>query len=526
MIVKLIRMFRKKGGIAHLRDNVYALTRYVVDADPWAMAMIERDGARARSLAEYLMDARAHEIEPGEKAGHIGCRNLLADNLGSQQVEMLAVANGAPRVEYLVVHIIVSWQPREKPAPSELEDTVDTVLAMTGLSPSLTLFAQHTNTSNDHLHIASVRVDPATGRAVGSDWLIEDLHQAIAVLEERHGWESEPNALYYARNGAVFDAKARRFVEAQGKKVVDAATEVMVRNEAGLFLRPRHRKGISAEFANLRPNIVEAHAEANDWGAFHVLLEAYQISYRAKGSGARFHFDDKSEKASVIAPELALKQLEKQFGPFVANPRDRIPGFDEYRQAHKEQLKRLRGDRKAAQAVLDTWAKEQLSSVVQARRRLVEKEIQAERDAGQIELKLAFTAAIKICTDARHTTFESWRNAGSPILPPAVPSPALLLPAGFERPTSPPSGLRAEQHRWSTRYYDDADRLVFTDHRSVIVVHRPAEIASLDNALTLAAERWGTVRVKGSETFLQLCAERAVALGITVVADIKNTAGR
>ena len=517
MIVKLIRMARSKGQLAGLRDSIYALTRYVTDADPWAMAMIDRE--QVRSLAEYLLHAKAHGIEPGEKAGHIGGRNLLTDDLGGQQVEMLAVASSAPRVEYPVVHIIVSWRPGEDPTPAQLEDTVGTVLATTGLSRCPALFAEHTNTAHPHLHIAAVRVDPATGRAAGSEWLIEDLHQAIAILEERHRWKSETNALYYARDGAVFDANVRRFrTNARGDKVVDPASEVMVRDSRGRFVTHRDWTGMPPDLVNVRADILRAGAVARGWADFHRLLDAYQVAYRAKGSGARIHLANSSAKASTVAPDLALKQMEVRWGPFSPHPRDRTPGFDEYREAHAAQLKRLRADRAAAQALLDTWAKEQLVAIEAADNRRIQRVIRTERDAAQQELNAAFAAAIKACTDVRHTKVETWRAAGSPVEPPAVASPSLLLPAGpAERGWSPPVGLRAEHRDWSTRYFDQADRLVFTDHRTVIVVHRPANTGGLDAALKMAAERWGTVRIIGSAAFEQRCAERAAVLGIALV---------
>lgn len=518
MIIKLIRMARKQGRLAALRDSIVGLTRYVIDADPWAMAIIDRE--QVRSLAEYLVHAKAHGIEPGEKAGLVGARKLLSNDLRGQQVEMLAIASSAPRVEYPLVHIIVSWQIGENPSPQQLEDTVDTVLATAGLSKCPALYAEHTNTAHRHLHIAAVRIDPATDRAVGSDWLIEDLHQAIAILEERHRWAAEPNALYYARGGAVFDANARRFKPGnRGEKVVEPGSEVLVRDAAGRFITQRDWRGLPPDLINLHADILRARAEAKGWTDFHRLLDVHRIEYRAKGSGARIHFSDISAKASALAPDLALKQLERTWGPFTSHPGDRNPGFDEYRAGHAAQLKRLRDDRAATQAALNAWATEQLVAIAAARHRSVERAIRAERDAAQKELNAAFAAAIKSCTQARHVTPESWRAAGSPGEPPPIASPSLLLPANRaqEHRWSPPVGLRAEQQEWLTRYYDDANRLVFTDHRTVIVVQHTADTVGLDAALRLAAERWGTVRVNGSAAFKHRCAERAAELGIALV---------
>ena len=518
MIVKLIRMAREKGRLAELRDSIYALTRYVVDADPWALAMIERE--QVRSLVEYLVHAKAHGVEPGEKAGHIGARKLQNEDLRGQQIEMLAVASSAPRVEFPFIHIIVSWPTGENPSAEQIDDTVETVLATVGLSRCPALYAEHTNTAHRHLHIAAVRIDPATERAAGSEWLIEDLHQAIAILEERHRWAAEPNALYYARGGAVFDANARRLKSGiSGEKVIDPASEIMVRDAAGRFISQRDRRALPSDIVNLRADLFRARAEAKDWSDLHRLLDAHGLAYRTKGSGARIHLGDISAKASAVAPNLALKQLEATWGSFIPHPRDRILGFDQYRATHAAQLKRLRDDRSAAQAVLNGWAAEQLASVATANERRIERAIRAERDAAQEELNAAFAAAIRACTRARHVTAESWRAAGSPSEPPPVASPSLLLPESQapERGWSPPPELRAEHQQWSTRYYDEADRLVFTDHRSVIVVHRPEDTDGLDAALKLAAERWRTVRVSGSDAFKQRCAERAAELGIALV---------
>lgn len=519
MIVKLIRMSRRKRRFDELRDNIYALTRYVVDADPWAMAMTYRD--QVRSLTEYLVHVRALGIEPGEKAGHIGSRNLLIGELPQQQMEMLAIASKASRVEYPVIHIIVSWQSGECPSAAQLEETVDTVLATTGLLGVQTLFAEHTNTAHRHLHIAAVRIDPENGQAAGSEWLIEDLHQAIAILEERHGWAAEPNALYYARNGAVFDANRRRFKAGPGgRKTADPASEVMVRDARGRFITHRDRRGLPSDIANVRADILCASAEAESWADFHRRLDEYQIVYRKKGSGARIGIGEISAKASTVSPELALEQMKKRWGPFIPHPRDHSPVFEQYRNAHAAQLERLRADRASAQRQLDEWSGAQLDALTIRKDRRIERAIRFETEAAQRELNVAFTEAIRTCVESRYTSVARWLAAGSPDRPPNVDSPSLLFSGSSDEHFTPMfTGLRAKHDDWATRYYDQRDRLVLTDHRSVIVVHQPTNTGSIDAALKMAAERWGQIRVNGSVAFQQLCAERAAELGIAIVQD-------
>lgn len=282
------------------------------------------------------------------------------------------------------------------------------------------------------------------------------------------------------------------------------------------FITNRDWNGLPTEIASARANILRTRVEAKSLADYHSPLEVYQIAYRDKGGGARLHLGDASAKASTVAPDLVLKQLQARWGPFSPHPCDQVPGFDAYRAAHQAQLKRLRADRAAAQEVLNQWDSRQVVSIKTARNRLVELAIRAERDAAQKELNAAFAVAIKTCTDARHTKVDFWRAAGSPNDPPPVASPSMLLPAARvqRQAWTPPAELRAEHNKWSTRYYDAADRLVFTDDRRVIVVQRPSHADGLDTALKLAAEPLGTVRVSGAEAFKQRCAERAVELGI------------
>ena len=517
MIVKLIRTKRPRGRLTELRNDVFGLTRYVLDADPWAMSEDSRD--QVRSITEYLLNVTDAGVEPGKKAGYSGTRNLLTDDLASWQAEMLALAHSAPRVEYPLVHIIVSWPEGEQPSQVQLDDTVDTILSVTGMSSGQALFAEHTNTTHAHLHIAAVRIDLATGRAAGSEWLIENLHQSLAILEERHGWGPEPNALYYARGGAVFDAAARPDRSAPtGATRAQPTKERMVRDADGTFVGARARGVLAPEIFNVRSAILQASEEAKNWADFHQLLDAHRAFYRAKGSGAQIERGDAKAKASAVDAGLSRKWLEKKWGAFVPHPRDLNAEFEAYRLAHATQLKRLRAERKAASAILKAYAEEQVRSIDREHRQ-IRQAIEAERLAAQGELDAAYAVVIKACTDERFTQVERWREAGSPAQPPPISSPALLLPAdpATERSWTPSSTFRAVAEGGVTRYYDREDRLAFADHRMLIVTHRPADERAIDEALMIASRRWTTVKVSGSREYQDRCARRAEALGIQVV---------
>ncbi|QSR17436.1 LPD7 domain-containing protein [Novosphingobium sp. KA1] len=517
MIVKLIKVARQAGVPTKLRDDVFALTRYVVDADPWALAMV--DEGRVRSLTEYLHHAQEFGVEPGEKAGHVGKRNLVGETLREQQIEMLATASAAPRVEYPMVHIIVSWRTGEVPTPAQVDEAVDIMLTTAGLDRSAALYAEHVNTASRHVHIAALRIDRATGAAAGSEWLIDDLHQALSIIEERQGWSAEPNALYYARGGAVFDAKAQRVEDSlDGSKRRVPGTEVMIRDAAGQRVRVRDRNAITPAMLNKREGILEALAASTNWAEFHARLHKIGVSYEGKGSGARIHIGEQSEKASQVARTLSLSTLQAKWGGFEPNETVRDDAFEKYRAAHKAQLARLRADRTAAVASIRAWATTTIKALPRGGSTLVNAAVLAERDAAIRQLEEVFKAAIKRCTDARFTQADAWKGAGSPNLPEIV-SPSLLLPVatGYEAEWQAPAHLRAEPDEWRTRYFDADDRLVLTDHGNIIVVNQPGMPDAIDAALLMASQRWGRVRVRGSEAFLRRCAERGAVLGLSLV---------
>ncbi|EPR15764.1 hypothetical protein M527_23740 [Sphingobium indicum IP26] len=518
MIVKLIKIARQPGLPTKLRDDVYALTRYVVDADPWALAIADKD--RVRSLSEYLHHAAELGVEPGEKAGHVGARNLITGTLREQQIEMLATASAAPRVEYPMVHIIVSWRSGEVPTTEQVDEAVDILLETAGLDRCAAIYAEHVNTETRHVHIAALRIDKATGAAAGSEWLVDDLHQAIALVEERQGWSPEPNALYYARGGAVFDAKARRWSAGQdGVEPPILDSEVMIRDPSGRRVRTRDRNAIAPAMLDQRDNILGALSASASWEEFHCRLYAAGLSYEKRGSGARIHLGEQSEKASRIARELSLTPLEKRWGAFVSSERGRNGPFEAYRVAHKAQLARLRADRRAAVASIRDWAEAMIKDLPRRSVTAVAEAVRGERDAAIRQVDEAFRAAIRSCTDARFIKLEEWKKAGAPPFPPEIASPAILLPSSPSREADwrAPASLRPETEKWQTRYYDAEDRLMLTDHGSIIIVHQPDIVDAVDAALLMAAERWGSIRVRGSDAFLQKCAERGAELGLSLV---------
>ncbi|MEA1015325.1 relaxase/mobilization nuclease domain-containing protein [Sphingosinicella sp. LY1275] len=517
MIGKVIRMNQarrrspaaraRSARIAALGSSVFALTRYIVDADPYGLiAEAERE---ILSLSDYALAVESAGVEPGEKVEAYGVRNLHGRDLADWQAEMLAVAARTPRIQSPLIHIILSLREGEGWTADERDETIRIVVETLGLERCQLIWAEHSNTANAHLHLSIVRVDPATGNRAGTEWLIDDLHQALALVVERQGRTREPNALYFARGGAVYD--------------VD--THAMVRDAAGRYcdgwykgLGKKHDR-VPAALRPKRASIIAAAEQSNSWAELHALLRDLGVTYDRAGSGARISAEGHAATASQVGPSLSRARLEKRLGVFEPDLGRLDPGYEAYRHAFEGQLGGLRRAREEERQRLDRWTAATLGLLPPGRRKVVGRAVRAEASAAKEHLAEAFGHAIARCTKNRLTQ-QAWEAAGRPVAPAPIITPALLLPAsmdGVGYGSGPASSFQRHHADWATEYRTEGHEPLFTDHRIVIIVHATNHAAGVDEALRLANARWGTVRATGSEAFLGLVASRAAELGITVV---------
>lgn len=509
MIGKIIWMNRKqrRAALRRLRENLFALTRYIVDADPYGLiADLSQDVV---SLSDYALAVEAAGIEPGEKVEAFGVRNLIGTDLADWQAEMLAVAARPSQVERPVVHIILSLQEGETWTEEQREEAITIILETLGLERCQVVWAEHSNTANAHLHLSIVRVDPLTGMKAGSDWLIDDLHQALALVEERQGRAREPGALYVASAGAVYDAD----------------TNIMVRNASGKYisgwykaLGQKHDR-TPARMRPKRASIIAAGQQAQSWSELHLALEEIGVTYDRSGSGARIAVNGASVIASEVHGSLSRPELEKRLGPFEPDLSRLSPAYEAYRNAFDSQLKSLRSGRDNERVRLAEWVSTTLATLPPGVAKVLAGSIKAEAKAAEESIAEAFKKAITQCTKHRMTK-EEWEEAGEPPAPPSVISPCLLLPAvldGEEAVSKIPFSFVRTETAWATHYQSADGTALFTDHRIAIIIHATECPDGIDEALRIAWERWGSVTARGPEAFLRLVAERADLLGIDVL---------
>ncbi len=315
--------------------------------------------------------------------------------------------------------------------------------------------------------------------------------------------EAGRRALYFARQGRLFDARTNRPVDKQGRG--RRRQEVEGRQDGRL---PSEQ----------RAALLEALRDAADWQDLHGRLAKLEAAYERKGSGAVVRLGREEIKASTLGRHASLKAMEKRLGAYRSDQRPQALGYDAYRQACRSELTRIRQLRSEQFKRLEAHRQATLASlpgslppeVFQALTAAVNAEFSAARRA----LGASFAAAIDSFARARLDPVQ-WRAASGPAAAPVIPLPSLVLPSGVQVPERAASvrledkAISARRRGLATQYHNDTDRaLMVTDYRSVIIVHS-VDPVSVQLALTLAARRWEVVRVEGSPRFLELCAQIA-----------------
>ena len=515
MIGKIIRMNRGRNfdlsrsrnveRVQRLREPVVALTRYIIDADPFRLIGLADDIV---SLSDYSLAFANAGVDPGEKVEAFGARNLAGKDLGLWQAQMLAVASSARRVTSPLLHLILSVPEHEEFTAVERDQAIDIVLQTLRLDRCPVVWAQHSNTRNPHLHLAIVRVDPVTQSAAGSDWLVEDLHQSIALIEEKQGRRREPNGLYIARGGAVFDFE----------------TNAMVRDASGRYItdwyesKGKKRTRLPGELLNLRAELISIASDAKSWPELHEAYAEIGARYDTAGSGARIAVGSASAKASNVHRSLARGALEKRIGRFEPDIARIDVEYEAFRCKLDAQLKQLRQTRDLACEDLKAREKALLAALRKDERARVREAIRLEVAEASKALRSAYKASIKRCTDQRLSAAK-WHAAGKPEYQ-EVQAPIALYAAredGVEGVTDRPLSLNTRNLEWGTDYLDDEGATLFTDHRAIIIVHQPDNENAVDNALLLAAARWDDVSLHGPAAFIEFASARAAALGVRVI---------
>jgi hypothetical protein len=114
-------------------------------------------------LIQYLLHGRSgHEHD---RVAWTQQRNLALDDPEHTAALMRATAAQNHRVEEPAYHMVVAFDPSDRPAPAVMRQVADRLLAELGLSEHQALIVAHRDRPHPHMHIVVNRVHPETGLA-------------------------------------------------------------------------------------------------------------------------------------------------------------------------------------------------------------------------------------------------------------------------------------------------------------------------------------------------------------------------
>lgn len=494
---------------------------------------------RIARLTRYIESPE--DTNADEKCVYSRCRGFLTDSQDGRIVEMIALAEEAPRSRDPINHYVLSWQTEERPTAEQVDKAVDILLDQFGVGDHQVVYGLHANTDNYHLHVEINRVHPDTLKCVeiNKGFDIEALHMAVARIENTQGWSREVNARYV--------------VNSQGELVRDHAGDERPRQPSQPRRDVEYRTGEkSAERIAIEEGgpIIEA---VGSWRELHDALAAKGLRYEKAGSGAVVFVGEIAVKASRMDRRASLRRLEKRFGPYESRQKQMpivgrdaqplsypTPAWVEYRDArvahvverdtrkqeldrkydqergaladkHKTQREAVLGRRWKRKGDLLNALRSVLAAEQAAERAALKERYQRERSAWQEQYR-PFPSFEEWLRERDNALSESWRNRASMSRIEGDGEDVALPPldiAGFEGKVV---GGRVDYLRKAGN-----NEVAFVDRGRRIDVHDWRSPDALLAALQLGARKWGAITVTGSDDYKARCIALAAEYGLRII---------
>ncbi len=262
---------------------------------------------RVAGLLEYITAPTAAGIDGhgdgDEKCVHWGASGFdLATSVADHIAEMADRATSCRRGSDPIEHLVLSWRPGEIPTPEQVDQAAATLLRQTGYEAHQAVWALHADRGHMHMHVVMNRVTH-DGRMKPSGWMINNLHRAIAHIEEAQGWSREDRSRY--------------------EIVAGSAIEIGAQRDATSLSAPARRAEISTGIASAQRMAQERVPDLKSvttWAELHRVMGKVGLRYERKGSGAVIHVGAKTVKASDVARSLSLTAMEKRLGSWTPAP--------------------------------------------------------------------------------------------------------------------------------------------------------------------------------------------------------------
>ena len=219
----------------------------------------------------------------GGDGGHVDHRTV-AD-------EMRHEAAASSHVQRPVYHVIVSFDPSDRPTDDEVRQAADRTLKDLGLERHQALIVRHSDTEHPHVHLMVNRVGP-DGRAWSTS------HERRRLRASMEAQERELGVRWTGKNRAAARAP-------------DADRETRASDPRGFA---REVKGVA--LTDLR--------EAKTWAELDARLVVHGLRIERRGAGAVVTDGAREAKLSSVSRTTSRVRLEARLGPLAGRDRSTL----------------------------------------------------------------------------------------------------------------------------------------------------------------------------------------------------------
>ena len=237
----------------------------------------------------YILDGE----EGAGRVGAVRVTNCISEtpDLAIKEILATQALNKRSRSDR-TYHLVVSFEPGEKPAAAQLEDIENELCEAIGLKRHQRISALHLDRAHIHLHIAINKIDPESFRCIEPYYDKKKLMAACVSLELKHGLAQTNHGL------------------SQRKRPKGRAADLEAHAAEASFL--------SFVKDKIEAPLQTALGEKADWREVHAILVREGLTLKRRGAGLVMA-DAKSGlavKASAVNRAFSMKELTSRLGPF------------------------------------------------------------------------------------------------------------------------------------------------------------------------------------------------------------------
>ena len=207
--------------------------------------------------------------------------------------EMRHEAAASGHVQRPVYHVIVSFDPSDRPTDDEVRQAADRTLKDLGLERHQALLVRHSDTEHPHVHLMVNRVGP-DGRAWSTS------HERRRLRASMEAQERELGVRWTGKNRAAARAP-----------------------DAGRETRASDPRGFARE---VKAKVLTDLREAKTWAELDARLGAHGLRVERRGAGAVVTDGTREAKLSSVSRTVSRGRLEARLGPLAGRDREHGAG--------------------------------------------------------------------------------------------------------------------------------------------------------------------------------------------------------